>query len=256
MTGRTFTLFGHHIGYSASPVIMAAAFAALDMPHRYTLSDVSPEDFPAALNALRGIDGGANVTVPHKQRAAELVDELTGPAARLGAVNTIEVDGDRLIGHNTDYPAILDELDALGTKPRRAAVLGAGGAASAVTLALAERGIEATTLARRTGTWGQIAAELPRCDLLINATPIGTQSDQLPVDRDLLRSDLAVFDLVYRPTPTALVAAARELGAPARAGAGMLAGQGARALEIWTGTEVPVRPMLTALLTTLGASHV
>lgn len=254
--GRTFQLFGHGIAYSASPVIMAAAFDALALPHRYVITDVTGDEFPAALEALRGSHGGANVTVPYKQTAAELVDELSGEAEELGAVNTIEVRGDRLIGHNTDYPAILDELDALGTSFQRAAVLGAGGAAAAVRLALHTRGIEAVTLARRDGTWDDAPDVVPDCDLLINATPIGTQSTELPVARELLRADLAVFDLVYRPTPTALVAAARELGAPARAGAGMLAGQGRRALEIWIGQAVPADPMLTALLSTLGASHV
>ncbi|MDO5701072.1 MAG: hypothetical protein Q4P36_06335 [Bowdeniella nasicola] len=263
MQARTFYLFGHRVGYSASPMMMAAAFADLGLPHRYTIWDVAPADFPDALQELRRRGGGANVTVPHKEVAAQSCDELSDSARALGAVNTIEVRGDRLIGHNTDYPALRAELaelvsaagSALPASRRRAALLGAGGAAKAASRALGDLGFEVTTLARRLGTWDEAPTALPQCHLLVNATPIGTQSDELPVDHSLLRPDLAVYDLVYRPTPTALVAAARERGASARAGAGMLAGQGRLALEIWLGRPIPAEPMRAALLNDLGASR-
>lgn len=234
---RTFQLFGHHIAYSLSPALHAAALAELGLPHRYVLADVSPADFPAALAALRGHDGGANVTVPHKAAAAQLVDELSPQAAALGAVNTVVVDGGRLIGHNTDLPAVAAEINLLRPHPRHAVVLGAGGAAQAVLYALRERAARVTVLQRRDGSLAQAGTVLPDADLLVNTTPVGTQSAELPVPAEALHPGLAVLDLVYRPTPTALVAAARALGAPAAAGGGMLVGQAWRSLALWLAAD-------------------
>ncbi len=125
----TFRLLGHGIAYSASPVMMTAAFRAIGLPHRYVLADVPPDGVPDAVAALRNADaGGANVTVPHKAAVAALLDELSDDAREADAVNTIVRDGDRLIGHNTDVAGFARALTAAGFNVRgvRAAVLGAG----------------------------------------------------------------------------------------------------------------------------------
>ncbi len=237
-------LIGRHIYYSASPAMHNAAFDALGLPHRYEVADVTVDDLPAAVAALRSNDSlGANVTVPHKQAVLKLLDEVEPLARRAGAVNTVVRRRDRLIGYNTDIPAIAEQVRLISDGPRQAVVLGKGGAARAVAIALEDVGVEGVTLVSRSGGEGAAAwEELPElvraADLLVNATPVGTEADESPLPQRLLRPELAVLDLVYRPSPTRLVHAARAAGARARAGASVLLGQGWRSLEKWLGRPV------------------
>ncbi|HUG48555.1 MAG TPA: shikimate dehydrogenase [Candidatus Limnocylindria bacterium] len=254
-------LLGRHISYSASPRMQSAAFAVLGLSHRYELADVSVDDLPGAVAALRNEDSlGANVTVPHKGAVLALLDEVDELAREAGAVNTIVRRGRRLSGSNTDVPAIADEIRALRPQPRHVLVLGAGGAARGVQRALEIVGATSVGLVSRSGNggsrpWARLAELLPEADLLINATPVGTLTDETPVPARLLRGELAVLDLVYRPSPTRLVREARAAGAAARGGAGILLGQGWRSLETWLGRSVPARArqaMAAALRDELG----
>jgi shikimate dehydrogenase len=251
----TFSVLGHRIGHSASPAMMAAAFSALGLPHRYVIADVSDEDLAEAVDLLRDDGfGGANVTAPHKVAVAGLVDSRSPDAERAGAVNTIVKHGARLIGHNTDLPALVEAVqrlcpDGVGV----AVVLGAGGAARSVALALEVAGASGVTLlARSDGTWEEMRDRLAAADIVVNATPIGTQIDESPVVTELLRPALAVLDLVYRPSPTRLVREARAAGARAEAGGGVLLGQGRRSLELWLGVPAPLEAMARGLKTELG----
>lgn len=251
----TFRLLGHGIAYSASPAMMAAAFAALDLPHRYVLTDVAAAEVAASVAGLRSPDaGGANVTVPHKAAVAALMDDASDVAREAGAVNTVVREGDRLIGHNTDMPATVEAIrrlcpDGVG----HALVLGAGGVSRAVQLALGMVGVGHITVLRRSdGSIDRLAGEAATADLLVNATPVGTASDESPVAGRLLRPDLAVLDLVYRPSPTRLVRDARAVGAAAESGAAILLGQAWRSLELWLGRPAPVEVMRAALDTELG----
>jgi shikimate dehydrogenase len=255
VTPLTFRLLGQGIGYSASPAMMSAAFAALGLPHRYDLQDIALGDVPAAVESLRdGSVGGANVTTPHKTAVAELVDERSPDAVQVGAVNVVVREGGRLVGHNTDLPALIDEIrllcpDGVGS----AVVLGSGGASLAVAEALRRVGSRAVlNVARRDGSWAHLHEHLAGAQLVINATPVGAGSDESPIPVGLLRPDLAVLDLVYRPSPTRLVRDARAMGARARAGAGMLLGQGTRSLELWLGGPAPVDAMRLGLRHSLG----
>lgn len=251
----TFSVLGHGIGYSASPAMMAAAFSALGLPHRYVIADVTEEELAETIDLLRDEGfGGANVTAPHKVAAAALVDVRSSDAERAGAINTIVKDGNRLIGHNTDLPALLEAIQRLRpTGVGRAVVLGAGGAARSVALALEIAGATSIALvARSDGTWGTMSKQLNEADLVVNATPVGTHDGESPVPKELLRPALAVLDLVYRPSPTRLVREARGAGARASAGAGVLLGQGRRSLELWLSTAAPVEVMATALQAELG----
>lgn len=238
-------LLGHRIGYSASPAIHNAAFAALDIDARYELADVDAAALPAAIDALRG-DGrlGANVTQPHKLAACDLVDALAPEVERLGAANTIVRSGDRLVAHNTDFAALAAELRALGGF-QRAVVLGAGGASRAVVAALGDAGAEVSVVDR--ASWDRLPGLLAGADLVVNATPIGTASDESPIPAGLLRTDLAVLDLVYHPSPTRLVRDARRAGATAAGGAGMLLRQAVASFALWTRREAPVDEMRAAL---------
>ena len=256
-TGLTFRLLGHGIAYSASPAMMAAAFDALDLPHRYVLDDVARDEVPAAVERLRSDRaGGANVTVPHKAAVAALMDEISDIARQADAVNTVVRDGRRLVGHNTDMPATVEAIERLCPNGvRHALLLGAGGVSRAVQLALTQVGVERVSVLRRSdGSIDHLAAAMAEADLVVNATPVGTGSDETLVPATLLRPDLAVLDLVYRPSPTRLVREARAVGASAESGAAILLGQAWRSLELWLGVPAPIEAMRRALADELGGT--
>ncbi len=251
-------LIGLGIGYSASPAMQSAAFAALGLPHDYVLADVRADELAATVATLRADDSlGANVTTPHKAAVAQLVDELEPLAREIGAVNTVVQRRGRLLGSNTDLPALVDAIRQLRPAVKHAVVLGAGGAGRAVVRALAECGAGRVTVVGRreepgVTAWSHLAGSLPEADLLINATKVGTGASETPVPAALLHRGLAVLDLVYRPSPTRLVAEARAAGAIAAAGGGVLLGQGWRSLEAWLGVAAPVAIMAAALKAELG----
>jgi shikimate dehydrogenase len=249
-------LIGRHIYYSASPPMQNAAFAALGVDHTYEMADVSVDDLPRVMADLRKPDFlGANVTTPHKAVALELLDQVEPLAARAKAVNTIVPRKGKLIGFNTDIPAIAEQVAALRPSPHQAVVLGRGGAARAVAIALESAGAQEVTLVSRSGgegsaPWEELPELVRDADLLVNATPVGTDANESPIPAALLHADLAVLDLVYRPSPTRLVREARKVGAPSRGGAGVLLGQGWRSLEKWLATHVSdkVREAMAAAL--------
>jgi shikimate dehydrogenase len=247
-------LLGQGIGFSASPAMQNAAFGHVRLPITYELCDVEAPNLAEAVRLLRD-DGvtGANVTTPHKVAVLDLVDEVDATAARVGAANVIVRHDDRLIAQSTDLPAIATALQqfAFGAS-RRALVLGAGGAARAVAAALVDAGWQDVCLLTR-DAWSELPTRLAEAELLVNATPIGTGSDESPVPVRWLRVDLPVLDLVYRPSPTRLVSDARAAGAAAKAGAGILLDQAALSFTLWTNLPAPVPVMRAALQSELGS---
>lgn len=261
-------VIGSPVAHSRSPAIHEAAFRAVGLPWRYLAVEVPAGGAATALAAARVLGlRGLSVTMPLKEEAAALVDELEGPAAQLGAVNCVTPRGDRLIGANTDGPGFLDALAEAGVDVagRRCMVLGAGGAARAVVLAMAGAGAAEVAVAGRTpervvaaaavaGARGRIgaAADAAGADVVVNATPVGmagrtaTGLGALPLDPALLRPGQVVADLVYEPLETALLAAARAAGATPVGGLGMLVHQAAHAFRRWTGLEPPVAVMAAA----------
>jgi shikimate dehydrogenase len=268
-------LLGWPVEHSVSPAMHNAAFDALGLAWHYELLPTSPDQVEASLQRLKVQDyQGANVTVPHKQAVMPYLDQLADDARAIGAVNTLLLQEGSLVGHNTDAAGFLAALREAGFEPagQRALVLGAGGAARAVTYALAAAGCT-TTLFGRTA---ERAAVLARClgqlglpslvnavpgsatladlrpgafDLLVNATPVGMwpHVDASPWPAALsLSSHWTVFDLVYNPEETRLLAQARAAGATPIGGLGMLVHQGARAFELWTGRRAPVEIMRAA----------
>jgi len=251
-----------------------AALAALGIDARYEALDVPPAGLGAAVAALRGPDvAGANVTIPHKEAVVGWLDALTAAAREVGAVNTVMLEGGRLIGDNTDGEGFLHALDELGVDPRGAAcvVLGAGGAARAVTHALVRAGARvalhnrtaarAAALAAALAGAGAgagavavtdvdaLAAAVRSADLLVQATPAGMEGAAegvSPLPAGLLPTAGAVVDLVYRPAETPLLAAAREAGLRAQNGLPMLVHQGALAFERWFGVAPPLDVMRRA----------
>jgi shikimate dehydrogenase len=274
ISGKTavFCVLGHPIGHSLSPAMHNAALREMGVDGVYVAFDVAPGDLPAALAGLRALGvRGVNCTIPHKEALVPLMDELTPEAAAIGAVNTVQFRDGRMCGHNTDAPGFLAALRAEGVEPAdsRAVVLGAGGSARAVVCALAgvgarvalanrtvERAAElaehvngrlSRSLVRGVGLEeGVLRSELEGADLLVNTTSLGMSPhpDALPpVPATALGPGLFVYDLIYNPRETRLLRLARECGARGQNGAGMLARQGALALELWTGRPVPAALM-------------
>jgi shikimate dehydrogenase len=215
-------LLGHPVAQSLSPRMQNAAFAARGLDWHYDAFDV--EDVGEAIAALRTLGfAGANVTIPHKQAAAEACDEAEGDA-----VNTLVFRDGRVLGFNTDKEILA------GIEATRACVIGAGGAAAALAAALPSD----TRVFTRSGTWPPDATG---CDLIVNATPV---RDELLVRPE---AGQTVVDLAYGPGETALVAAARAAGCRVVDGREALVRQGAASFRLWTGLEPPVEVMRTAV---------
>lgn len=252
------------VRHSLSPTIVNAAFDALGVDWSYVAFEVAPDDIEAAIDGMHALRlGGLSVTMPHKERVAELVDRCSADAAALGAVNCVVRDGDDLIGENTDGPGFVDALEwdlSFDPVDRRAVVLGAGGAARAVVLALARAGAADVAVVNRTpskaeravalaGSVGRIADAtdaVPDADLVVNATPVGMTDDGMAIDPSLLGPRHAVVDLTYHPSTTPLLAAASERGCAVANGLGMLVHQAAHAVQLWTGLEPPIDVMREA----------
>ncbi len=207
---------------------------------------------------------GASITAPFKQdawRAAAAADALS---TRLGAVNTLRATGAGWEARNTDVEGFLAPLDGRDLSRHRVAVLGAGGAARAVAEALRDRAATVTLHARRrdaatdvaaatgaaTGDWPPASEDW---DMLVNTTPVGTTPDAARVPLTLAGglAGRLVYDLVYNPPETALLASARALGAETLGGLPMLVAQAAAQFQWWTGTRPPVTRMLEAALARL-----
>ena len=267
---RVAGVIGDPVGHSLSPVIHNAAFRALDLDWVYLAFPVAAGDGAGAVAAMRtlGLDG-LNVTMPHKADVIPGLDRLSPTAAALGSVNTIHRLAGELVGESTDGAGFVDALVAdEGFDPagRRVVVFGAGGAARAVVLALAQAGAADLAVVNRTAAKAEQAAALAgaevgrvgseddvdEADLVVNATSVGmagtAEAEAVLLDTARLRPGQVVADLVYHPIRTPLLVAARERGAVAVTGLGMLIHQAAHAFRLWTGEDPPLEVMSAAAL--------
>jgi len=247
---RVAGVIGWPAAHSLSPAIHNAAFAAAGMDWVYGTFEVAPGRATAALDALRTLGlGGLSVTTPHKEDVAGALDELSATASALGAVNTVVVDGDRLVGHNTDGDGFVAALAAAAVDVADAAValLGAGAAARGLVDALGRAGASTIAVVNRNADRAARAAELaaaayvgtphdvPGAALVVNATSVGMGTAEAPLDVSLLRPDQVVADVVYHPLDTALLVAARRAGCRTVDGLAMLVHQAVLQQELWTG---------------------
>jgi len=268
-------VIGFPLTHSISPQFQQAAYDHLSLDVRYAAYETPPDRIGDFMREMRGGGWlGCNVTIPHKRAAFEGVDELTSEAQEIGAVNTMIVKGNKLIGHNTDAEgfmrALTDEAH-FDVRDSDAVLLGAGGAALAVAVSLARGGIRslwianrslgrAEALARRLREKTQSVA-LPLTEdalrgplrgarLLVNGTSVGMSGGPapaaLPLPATLLHSGLLVYDLVYNPARTPLLIAAQRVGARTLEGLPMLIYQGAASFERWTGQPAPIQVMMEA----------
>jgi len=269
-------VIGDPVAHSASPTMHNAALAHVGLDYVYVACHVTPDHLPDLGTAMRTLGvRGLNVTVPHKQGVMAIVDELSEAAQRIGAVNTIVRDGDRLLGDNTDaygIAASLREDGGLTDLPSKVVLLGAGGAARAVLHAVLEdSNVEEVWVLNRTldrarqlvdelgrgrATAGQLGDTGPvqEAGLLINCSSVGLAPDVdvSPMgDGTGLHQDMVVVDIVYKPLRTRLLQQADAAGARTVDGLGMLVHQAARAFQLWTGHRAPVAVMRQALLATV-----
>ncbi len=262
---RVAGIIGWPVRHSLSPAMHNAAFAACDLDAVYLAFPIPAGQAGAALGAGR-IFGllGLSVTMPHKTDVAGLVDRPSPTVTALQAANTVVFSEDgTAAGESTDGGGFVDSVRLdhdIDPRGLTVAVLGAGGAARAVVLALTEAGCREVVVVNRTAAAAETAAALApgigrvgraedvtAADLIVHATPLGMgTSADLPVDPALLRPGQVVADLVYHPRRTPLLAAAGDRGCRTVDGLGMLVHQGARQFTLWTGVDAPRAVMRAA----------
>ncbi len=260
-------LIGCPLGHSVSPAMHNAAFKALEMDWQYELLETPLERLSAAIDRLRSEDcAGANVTVPYKSAVIGMLDDVTENARHIRAVNTIMNQNGKLLGDNTDGVGFITSLLENHIYPRNASIviLGAGGAACAISNTLASEGAREIIINNRNGARAAELADrlherFPRLkiavnwvdavsdtNILINATSLGMSPNivdsPLPRDRRVSPGTVVV-DLVYNPLETKFMSDAKHVGARTIGGLGMLIHQGAAAFKMWTNREPPLEVM-------------
>lgn len=275
-------IIGFPIGHSISPVFQQAALDALGVDGVYGRWEVPPDGVGEFVRGLR--DGGArgvNVTVPHKEAVIPFLDEVDDWAADAGAVNTIVNRGGRLTGHNTDGLGFLRALrEEAGFEPagQTALILGAGGAARGIVLALARAGVRRMVIANRTVARAERLAALAQDNgvpaaavslspgaadaasaaaLIVNCTSMGMlhgpDETGSPLPAAAIPPAALVNDLVYNPLRTPLLRAAETAGAATLGGLGMLVYQGAASFEMWLERTAPTAVMMQAAVAEMTA---
>lgn len=279
ISGRTklICIFGDPVEHSLSPAMHNAAFKKMKLDYAYVAFHVKPRGLGKAVRALKALNfAGANITVPHKERVMQYLDEIDEDAQKLGAVNTIVNRDGRLIGYNTDgrgFVKSLNEEAGFDPAKKKVYMCGAGGAARGIGYALAKAGVgrlylydvDGPKLDRMTMDINNIAGRLfvrpaimdpdfiRSCDLVINATPLGMkETDPLPLARECFRPGQVFYDIIYNPAKTKCVKVAEGAGAKAVNGLGMLLYQGVFAFEHWLGQTPPADVMRRALMDKLG----
>ena len=269
-------IIGHPISHSISPLFQQAALDFCGVDAEYRAYPVAPEEVGAFVAGLRqpGVLG-INVTVPHKEAVIPFLDEIDDWATEAGAVNTIVNREGRLTGHNTDGYGFLRALrEGAGFEPKgqTTLILGAGGAARGVVLALARAEVGNLTIANRTPERAENLAQLARgrgitshaiplagadlaevaasAELIVNCTTIGMThgpgDEDTPLPRQAIPATTLVYDLVYNPLETRLLREASQAGAATLGGIQMLVYQGAASFELWLEQPAPVPVMLAA----------
>jgi len=270
-----YCVIGDPISHSLSPNIHNAAFKRLKLNSVYLAFKVQKEFLVEAVKGLKSIGvKGFNVTIPHKVSIIPLLDKLDPLAEKIGAVNTVKnVDG-KLIGYNTDGEGVLKafEVEDVSLKNKKVVMVGAGGAARALAFTFANHAKEIVILNRTEEKALELASSISRsynlpvkglklnmenlslelkdAEVVVNATSVGMHPniDETPIPKNLIKPEMVVFDVVYRPIKTRLLKEAKQVGAKTINGLAMLVFQAVKAFEIWTGLTPPIDAMFRAAL--------
>ena len=285
-------VIGYPIGHSISPMFQQAALDHYSLDARYQAWEIAPQDLAEFMQGLRGPDTlGISVTVPHKEAVISHLDRIDEWARIAGAVNAVVCLDRELAGYNTDglgFIRALEQDARFAPEGCNTLIMGAGGSAKAVALALAGRGAAAITIANRTLERAEDLAKLlvqqravgaekgllkvetaslssndyafaravSESDLIVNCTTLGMKrgpgEGRSPISSDMIPARALVYDLVYNPPETPLLREASRAGAATLGGLPMLVYQGAASFELWTGRAAPVEVMMDAGKAALG----
>jgi shikimate dehydrogenase len=268
-------VIGDPVEHSRSPQMHNAAFVELGLNYVYVPFHIQPDALPAAIEGFKAINViGLNVTIPHKQAVIPFLDEISREVELIGAVNTLVFEDGRIKGDNTDGSGFLEGMRETGLELPQgvpALVIGAGGSARAVVVALSSIGLEPIFIVNRTISKAiklandlsdkinasihgiglddpQLANIVNSVALLVNTASVGMDISKPPlINAEWLRPQTAVYDIVYTPPETRLLLAAAERGCHTIQGLGMLVHQGAIAFEKWTKVTPPVKTMKQVL---------
>jgi shikimate dehydrogenase len=274
-------VIGDPVGHSLSPLMHNAALEHLGLHKEFVFEKhkVSAQELAGFVKLVRQKEFvGLSVTMPHKNTIIPFLDELSLEAKIIGAVNTVTLNGCRLVGHNTDGTGCVKALEAAKApiKGQVVVVLGAGGAAGAIAVSLCMQGAKRLYILNRTLKKAKAVAELARkvsdtdiyamdldlieealahADILINATTVGMKSSQKKtiVPMGSIKRKMTVMDIVYSPAQTTLIKDAKRVGAMTVLGTEMLLHQGALQFKLFTGKDAPIEVMRTALKKNLEA---
>jgi shikimate dehydrogenase len=275
-------VIGYPLKHSVSPDFQQAALDYCKLDMRYEAWEVKADDLPSAINRLRQPQNlGANITVPYKEAVIGLLDQIDDFAGLVGAVNTVVNRDGRLAGFNTDAVGFLKALrEDASFEPvnKKVLILGAGGAARAVSFGLLQGKVNTLIIANRSlakaeSLAGALAKQVANskmkteiaavplpsanlskvvveCQLIVNCTTVGmkfsSEEERSPLVSRLIPKDALVYDLVYNPSQTPLLKMAKAAGAKTIGGLPMLVYQGAASFKLWTGREAPLDIMLSA----------
>ena len=283
---KTLAIFGYPLGHTMSPVMHNAAAEALGEPYRFLAYEVRPENFEAAFRGSLAMGfGGICITIPHKIAIHGLVDELSEDARVMGAVNVVTFgEGGKTTGHNTDgigCARALEEETGETPEGKRCLLIGAGGAARAVGVKLAQSGAAHIEIRNRTsekavalarfietnipgakvsgGGLGDLAGAAADREIIVNTTSQGMKGDPereaaTPLPEEAIPEGAICTDAVYNPVDTAFLLAAKRRGARTVTGIGWFVNQGAAAWKLWTGTDMPTELVRRKVLEVLGAA--
>lgn len=256
-------VFGNPVRHSKGPLIHNACFQHYHKNAVYLAFET--DNIKSAVDAMKTVDiKGASITIPHKSSILDHIDSVDQGAQAIGAVNTIVNNNGRLMGYNTDWKAAILPLTPLGIKGKKVCIIGAGGAAQAVTYGIKnEKG--SFTILNRTSETGQLLASKfggqfvslqddeaiagLDIDILINTTPVGMypKTDATPFPLKYLRSDMIVMDIIYNPLQTTLLTQAKNMGCKTINGLSMFLYQAAAQFKLWTDINPDITIMKEAL---------
>ena len=280
-TTRLYGIFGHPVEHSLSPLMQTYAFQHHGLDCLYVPFPVPPERLAQAVTGAVALGiHGFNVTIPHKEHILSMLDDISEAAQFVGAVNTVDIREGHTVGYNTDGIGFLQPLQARNVSwpDTTVCIIGAGGAARAITMALLQQGCPSLTVVNRTPERGErlveaLQVQFPQSDirfvplpqaaqtarastLVINATAVGLHDDGAPLLPDTsFHAKQIVYDIVYRPLYTTLLRTAQHCGATVVPGIDMLIGQGAEAFRLWTGCTFPVEPVRRLLQPLIETPH-
>ncbi len=262
-------IMGKPVSHSLSPAMHNAAFDALTLNKVYVAFEV--DDVASAMAGFRALGvKGVSVTIPHKQAVIPYLDDIDPVAEKIGAVNTLLINGDSIKGLNTDWLGANRALEEkIGIKDKKVLLLGAGGSARAIGFGLLEASADLKISSRTPEKGRELAASLGcqwhplseaaeiSADILINATSVGMspRQDETPFPGGALTKFQVVMDIVYSPLETRLLREATAAGCTVINGLAMLLYQGAAQFELWTGRPAPLNTMRRVLESSLAAKN-